>query len=190
MNKSLDAENYSGANSLGDETMKRHARVLYVMDSEFSEFETLKQILDLAEEYQLELTLFDIAQTVSPSARLMVASTPLHNLKDCTLRHRQKHLEALVSMIGPRTCKLRARTSFGNRAKEIVSETAQGIYELVIKRPEKGSTDRRVLDKCRYPVWVLKPEDYTESGQIIASNAPRIAPRNDSRTARICMQGI
>lgn len=46
--------------------MKNNARVLYVMEGDFSEFKTLKQILLLAEEYQLELTLFDITQAIAP----------------------------------------------------------------------------------------------------------------------------
>ena len=168
--------------------MKHHARVLYVMDGNFSEFETLKQVLDLAEEYKLELTLFEIADSIAPSARLMVTSMPLNNLKDLTLKNRHRHLEALISIIGPRSFKLRARTSFGKRAKEIVSEAAQGNHDLVIKRCENGSTDKRVLRDCQCPVWVLRPEDYKESGQIIASNAPRISSRNENQTARMCVQ--
>ena len=170
--------------------MKHHAKVLYVMDGNFSEFETLEQVLDLAEEYNLELTLFEIADTIAPSARLMVTSMPLNNLEDLTLRNRHQHLEALISIIGPRSFKLRARTSFGNRAKKIVSEAIQCNYDLVIKRCEKGSTDKRVLRDCQCPVWVLRPEDYNESGQIIASNAPRIGSTNDHQTARMCVQGF
>ena len=168
--------------------MKHQARVLYVMDDDFSEFETLKQVLDLAREYQLELTLFDIARTVAASDRFMITSMPLNDLRDRTLRNRLGRLEALISMIDSRSCKLRARTSLGKRAQEIISEAAQGNYDLVIKRREKGSTDKRVSRECQCPVWVLGPEDYTESGQIIASNSPRIASRNDHRTAGICVQ--
>jgi hypothetical protein len=163
--------------------MRYNAKVLYVMDGNFSEFETLKQVLDLAEEYQLELTLFEIADTIAPSARLMVTSMPLNNLEELTLRNRHRRLEALVSIIGPRSFKLRARTSFGNRAKEIVSEATKGNYEFVIKRRERGSADKRVLRNCQCPVWVLKPEDYTESGQIIVSDQPKFAPKNENRTA-------
>ena len=153
------------------------------MDGNFSEFETLKQILDLAKEYQLELTLFEIADAIAPAARLMVTSMPLNNLEDLTLRNEHRHLEALVSIIGPRSFKLRARTSFGNRAKEIVSEATKGNYDLVIKRCERSLADKRVLRNCQCPVWVLKPENYTESGQIIVSDLPKFASKNENRTA-------
>lgn len=162
--------------------MRYNSKVLYVMDGNFSEFETLKQLLDLAEEYRLELTLFEIADRIAPSARLMVTSMPLNSLEDLTLRNRHRHLEALISIIGPRSFKLLARTSFGNRAKEIVSEATQGNHDLVIKRCEEGSADKRVLRDCQCPVWVLRPEDYEESGQIIVSNAPRIGSKNENRT--------
>ena len=167
--------------------MRYNAKVLYVMDGNFSEFETLKQVLDLAEEYQLELTLFDIVQAISRPARLMITSMPISDLRDRALRNRLGQLEALISMIKRRSCKLRARTAFGNRAKEIVTEATKNNYDLVIKRCEKGSTDKRVLRNCQCPVWVLKPEDYTESGQIIFSKLPHIASRNDSQTA--CIHG-
>ena len=170
--------------------MRYNSKVLYVIDCNFSEFETLKQVLDLAEEYKLDLTLFEIADRIAPSARLMVTSMPLNSLEDLTLRNKHRHLEALISIVGPRSFKLRARTSFGNRAKEIVSEATPGNYDLVIKRCEEGSTDKRVLRDCQCPVWVLRPEDYKESGQIIASNAPRIGSRNENQTARMCVQEV
>lgn len=170
--------------------MRYNAKVLYVMDGNFSEFETLKQVLDLAEEYQMELTLFDIVQTIARPARLMITSMPLSDLRDRALRNRLGHIEALISMIKRRSCKLRARTSFGNRAKEIVTEATKGNYDLVIKHCEKGSTDKRMLRNCQCPVWVLKPEDYTESGQIIVSKLPQIASRNDSQIARTYAQKI
>lgn len=170
--------------------MKNNARVLYVMEGDFSEFKTLKQILLLAEEYQLELTLFDITQAIAPPARLMITCMPINELKNRTLQNRLVQLEALISIIESRSRKLRARTSFGNRAKEIVSEATQGNYDLVIKRSEKGSTDRRALGNCLCPVWVLKPEDYTESGQIMVSNLPQITSRIENQTARICVQRI
>ena len=165
--------------------MRHNAKVLYVMDGDFSEFETLKQVLDLAEEYQCELTLFDIVQNISRPARFLITSVPINDLRDRALRKRLGQLEALISMIKRRSCKLKARTSFGNRAKEIVTEATTGNYDLVIKRCEIGSTDKRALRNCQCPVWVLKPEDYTESGQIIVSKLPQIASRSDSRTGRI-----
>ena len=164
--------------------MRHNAKILYVMEGDFSEFETLKQVLDLAEEYQWELTLFDIVQKIPPPARFLITSMPFSDLRDRALRNRLGQLEALISIINHRSCKLRARTSFGNRAKEIVTEAARGNYDLVIKRCEKSSSDKRVLRNCQCTVWVLKPEDYTESGQIIVSNLPQIASRNDSQTGR------
>lgn len=169
--------------------MKHYAKVLYVIDGDFSEFETLKQVLGYAEKYESALTFFDIAQTVDSSTRFSVTSLPLNGLRDRTLRSRLRCLEALISMIGPRACTLQARTSFGNRAREIVSEAARGKYDLVIKRSEKGSTDKRVRKDCQCPVWVLGPEDFTASGEIITSNAPLMASRSDKHMPRICAQG-
>jgi len=163
--------------------MRYNAKVLYVMDGNFSEFETLKQVLDLADEYQFELTLFDIVHTIDRPARLMITSMPPNELRDRALRKRLGRLEALISMIKHRSCKLRARTSFGNRAREIVTEATKCNYDLVIKRCEKGSADKRVFRNCQCPVWVFKPEDYSESGQIIFSNLPKFASRNENRTA-------
>lgn len=94
----------------------------------------------------------------------MITSVPLNELRDKTVRKRHAHLEALVSMIGQGSCKLRAHTAFGNRAKEIVTEATQGNYDLVIKRCEKGPTDKQVAKNCNCPVWVLRPDDYMESG--------------------------
>lgn len=164
--------------------MRHNAKVLYVMDGNYSEFETLKQVLDLAEEYQFGLTLFDVVQTIAGPARFMITSMLASQLRDRALRNRLAQLEALISMIEHRSFKLRARTSFGNRATEIVTEATKGDYDLVIKRCEKGSTDRRVLKNCHRPVWVLKPEDYTESGQIIVSRLPQTTAPGDNKTAR------
>lgn len=169
--------------------MKHYARVLFAMDGESDQFETLKQVLDLAENHQLALTLFDVTEKVDPANRFLITAQPLGVLRDRTLRNRLRNLEALVSMIERRSCTLQARTSFGNRAKEIVSEAARGNHDLVIKRREKGSTDQRVMRDCQCPVWVLGPEDFTESGQIIAANAPRLASRHESHAVRMCAQG-
>lgn len=169
--------------------MKYNARVLYVMDGGFSEFETLKQIVDLAEAYRSALTLFDITHTITPPARMMIAAIAPGELRERTLRTRLRQLEALVAMIRHDSCRLRARTSFGKRANEIVSEANQGNYDLVIKRRENGSTDSRVSRDCLCPVWVLQPEDFTDSGAIIAANAPRIVTGSENQSARFCAQG-
>ena len=115
--------------------MRHNAKVLYVMDGNFSEFETLKQVLDLAGEYQLDLTLFDIVQKIARPDRLLITSMPISDLKERALRNRLGQLDALVSMINHRSCKLRAHTSFGidigsGRSAEAVDLLDQRIFLL------------------------------------------------------------
>lgn len=170
--------------------MKQCAKVLYVMDGDLNGMDTLKQVMVLAEEYRLNLTLFDVIDSLDRTARASIVFLDQHKLKLRAINKRLDLLEALVSMIKRRSCKLGARASFGNRATEIAREAAEGNYDLVIKSSERGLTDSRLLRKCTCPVWVLEPDDYTQCGQLKASNAPRSVANKENHASGVCMQQI
>lgn len=165
--------------------MKRFGNVLYVMVDGLDGMATLKQVLLLAEKYQFDLTLLDVTESLPISARMLITAMPPNDLKRWVLDKKIAQLDALVSMIESPSCKLRASAAIGNRADEIVREALEGDFDLVIKSVEKGSTDRRLLRKCKCPVWVLETDDFTGSGQLIPSNSPFTDSRETNQTNRI-----
>lgn len=154
--------------------MKRYAKVLYVLVDDFIDLVDLRAVLNLGDRYHLKLTLFDVTSDVFADTSTLLSCILTGNLRDRRLDRRLEQLEALVSMTGKTSTELRARTAFGDRNWEIVREAAQGDYDLVIKHSEKKSTDRHLSKHCQCPIWLLTPEDYTESGELDVYNAPLI----------------
>ena len=99
------------------------------------------------------------------------------NLRDRRQGRRLEQLEALVSMTGKSSSELCACAGFGNLNKEIVHKAARGDYDLVIKHSENKMMGRYLSKHCPCPVWLLSPEDYTESGDLDIYNAPLIVSK-------------
>ena len=150
-------------------------KMLYVMSADPNNIKVLGQLMKLSRECLATLTLLDVIDSLPRTSRMLVTSVPTGDLKDSLVNSRRQQLETLVSRIGSASVELLPRVRFGNRAKQIVCEAKAGDYDLVIKSPENGSRDRYLLKNCPCPVWLLKPDDYDEVGQLLTSHCPQLA---------------
>ena len=141
--------------------------MLYVMSADPNNLRILGQVIRFAQEHHARLTLLDVIDSLPRASRMLITSVPTSNLRNGIVRNRLEQLEMLVSRIGSGAVELRARVLFGHRAKQIVHETKDGGYDLVIKSPERGGTDRYLLKHSECPVWLLQPDDYDAAGQCL-----------------------
>lgn len=154
------------------------AKVLYVLDDGLDGIDTLKQVLAMAEVNRWNLTLFGVVESVRAGSGMLLTCMSPDQLESRELQKRLAQIEALISIIRHDYCCLHGRASFGNRAREILREASNGRYDLVIKYWRDDSTDRKLERGCQPPVWLLKPEDFSAAGGIIAANTPPIVLQN------------
>ena len=152
-----------------------YSNMLYVMSPDPDNIRVLGQVIKFAGECHARLTLFDVIDSLPRTSRMLVTSVPIDNLRNGIVRNRLEQLEMLVSRMESGTVELRARVLFGHRAKQIMHEAKDSGYDLVIKSPERGRTDRFILKHCACPVWLLQPDDYDAAGQLQATHSPLIA---------------
>ena len=148
------------------------ANILYVMSEGPDNIKVLGQLIKLAKQHHARLTLLDVIDSLPPSRRMLITSVPPGELRNIVVENRLEQLETLVSRIGSDGVELRSHVRFGGHAKEIVRAAAEGGYDLVIKSPEKGGVDRYLMRRCHCPVWLLTPEEYDASGQLIPTRFP------------------
>ncbi len=148
------------------------ANVLYVVSEGPDNIKVLGQLIRLAKQRHASLTLLDVIDSLPPSRRMLVTSIPPGDLKNIVVEDRLEQLETLVSRMGSDGAELRSQVRFGGQGKEIVRAAAEGGYDLVIKSPEKGGVDRYLMRHCHCPVWLLTPEEYDASGQLIPTRFP------------------
>lgn len=157
--------------------------ILYVMNGDLNNMKIFGQVINFAKQNLADLTLLDVIDSLPRSSRMLITSVPTADLRDSIVHERLDQLEALVSRIGSGSGDLRSRVLFGNHAKEIAHEAAEGGYDLVIKSAEKGPTDKYLLRKCSCPVWLLEPDDYDVYGQIAATHCPQLSMQGKKATS-------
>jgi hypothetical protein len=64
---------------------------------------------------------------------------------------------------------MRVRVRFGNRAKEVAREAADGAHDVVVKCPERGRIDRYLANNCICPVQLLNSDGTLVSGESLRS---------------------
>lgn len=158
--------------------------ILYVMSSGLDNIRILGQVVRFAEERAASLTVVDVIDALPRSSRMLVTAVPTTDLRDQVVRARLDELEQLVSRLGTGSLVLRPLALFGNPAREIVREAADGSYDLVIKSHGKIGTDRFLRRNCSCPVWVLQPGDYDDAGQLVATGCPAAGRANAVSHAR------
>lgn len=159
--------------------MTHSMNILYVMRADLNNIKILGQVIKFAQQHQASLTLLDVIESLPASSRMLVTSVPAGELRDSVVRDRLAQLEELILRIGSGTDELRPCVLFGNHAKTIAREAEQGGYDLVIKSPEEGRTDRHLLQNCDCPVWLLTPDNYDSAGQIISSHSPLFTSKEE-----------
>ena len=152
--------------------------ILYVMSSGLDNVRILGQVIRFAEAKAASLTVIDIIDALPRSSRMLVTAVPTADLRDHVVRARLDELEQLVSRLGTGSLVLRPLALFGNPAREIVREAADGSYDLVIKSRGKAGTDRYLQKNCGCPVWVLQPDDYDDAGQLVTTGCPAAGRTN------------
>lgn len=163
--------------------MKRLASILYVIDGDLSNMNVLDEVKFLAKEHQASLTLLDVIESLHRTDRMAITYMPTGEIRNRIVAKRLNQLEELISMIGQDNDDLRPRVLFGKRAREIAREAAEGGYDLVIKTPEKGRTDKYLLRNCKCPLWLLQPDDYDTAGQICTSLARHFTAQEKQQPA-------
>ena len=152
--------------------------ILYVLSEDQNNLKTLGQVIEFARKHHAKLTLLDVIDSLPSSKRMLITSVPTGELKNRVVRDRLAQLMDLSSRFGADSYELRPRVLFGNPVKEVAHEASTGGYHLVIKISNKDRTDKRLLNNCSCPVWILKPDDYDDCGQLIASRFPRVTINN------------
>ena len=149
--------------------MSTLSNILYVMGSDQGDIRDLKQALVLAEESQATVTVLDTIEALPRSARMLVTSVPTDEIRKTVLAQRLDMLEGLLATLRPDAVDIRIRVRFGKRAREIVSEAAEHAYDVLIKYPDKGGTDRQLYKRCNCPLQLLNHEDYMTPGRNLMS---------------------
>ena len=157
--------------------MTHSMNILYVMSADLNNFKILGQVIKFAQRNRACLTLLDVIGSLPAPSRMLITSVPTSELRNSVVRNRLEQLQDLIIRCGSDCVEMQARVLFGNRAKEIAGETAHDDYDLVIKNPEKGRTDRYLLRNCDCPVWLLKADDFDAAGQILSSRNPQLTTR-------------
>lgn len=163
--------------------MKRLANILYIINKDLCDMKVLDQVKILANEHQATLTLLDVIESLPRSDRMSITYMPTREIRNRVVANRLNQLEELISMVGQDNDDLRPRVLFGKRSREITREAAEGGYDLVIKTPEKGRTDKYLMHNCTCPLWVLKPGDYEANGQICTSLARHFTAKEKRQAA-------
>ncbi len=161
--------------------MKRYARILYVIDSKLNSMQVIAQVMKHAKACQASVTLLDVIESLPPHTRMLVTSMYPNDLINNIRERRLAELEAFISMIVSDSAESTARVLFGNRAKEIARESAEGDYDLVIKISGKPRTDKYLTRNCSCPVWLLKQDDHEANEKIFASLATRLSAKDNKQ---------
>ncbi len=161
--------------------MTHTMNILYVMSADLNNFKILGQVIKFAQHNQASLTLLDVIDSLPASSRMLITSVPAGELRNSVVRDRLQQLEDLISRLGSDAVEMRPRVLFGNHAKEIARETAQGGYDLMIRRADEGRTDRYLLRNSDCPVWLLKASDFDAAGQILPSRSPLFMTKKERR---------
>lgn len=149
--------------------MKQSANILFVMGGKSGDTSCLRQAIVIARETNSSLTVLDVMESLPRSARMLVTAMPAGELKNSMLTKRQDQLEELLTMIKPDAVDMRVRVRFGNRAKEVAREAADGGHDVVVKCSEKGRIDRYLSSNCMCPVQLLKSDGSLVSGESLRS---------------------
>ena len=162
--------------------------MLYVMSKNLDNIKILGQVIKFAKEHSASLTLLDVIESLPRSSRMLITSVPTIDLRDDLVNNRLEELEALVARFRSDSVALRPRVRFGNQARQIAHEADEGGYDLVIKSPGKSRMDKYLQRHCSCPVWLLKPDDYDASGQLVPNCCPQIAGINRKPAMEYRMQ--
>ena len=149
--------------------MKQSANILFVMGGKPGDTSCLRQAIVIAKESNSSLTVLDVMESLPRSARMLVTAMPAGELRNSVLSKRQDQLEELLSMIKPDAVDMRVRVRFGNRAREVAREAADGGHDVVVKCAERGRTDRYLSNNCNCPVQLLKSDGSLVSGESLRS---------------------
>jgi hypothetical protein len=150
--------------------MAHSANLLYVMGDCTGDMGDLENALEIAKKSQSSVRVLCVMESLPRLDRMLITALPTGELRNRVVSRRLRQLEELIAMIRPDGVDLQARVRFGNRAKETVREAAEFDCDLVIKRPEKGRTDRYLARHCNCPVQLLESQGLSASGQSVTGS--------------------
>lgn len=156
-------------------------KILYVLDDDPSGLHTLEHVVTEARQCLADLVLLDVIDT-RPGGDTQLSKPQPSQQKNSLLRERLARLESFVLMNGCDAEALRARVLFGERTHEIARTAAEGGFDLVIKHPEPGTTDRLLTQHCPCPVLLCAAPAQLTADTILDALSPPL-PRQDKAVA-------
>lgn len=156
--------------------MKQFKKILYVSEGDTDQTSAMARAVTLAENNQAELTVIAVMPSIPESTRMIQGGVGRTELQRAMLG---EHRQSLESLIEPYLQRIRAKIDVftGTTFLEVIRAVLRDRYDLVIKPAENpdfvqrlfGSDDMHLLRKCPCPVWLMKPGEQSNYGNILAA---------------------
>lgn len=158
--------------------MKRFKNILYVNEPTVDQTSALARVVSLAVNNQAHLTIVDVIPTQVVTAGIgLTPGGPVS--EDLRAAVESDHRKALESMAQPFSERLQVRLDVlvGKTYLEAIRAVLKNGYDLLTKPAENpswtrrlfGSDDVHLLRKCPCPVWLMKPLEKSNYGNILAA---------------------
>jgi len=158
--------------------MKRFKNILYVNEPTVDQTAAVARAVSLAENNQADMTMVDVIPTEVVTAGIgLPPGGPVSNdLLAFVESDRRKALESMVQQFCKRL-QIRLNVLVGKTYLEVIRAVLKNGYDLIIKPAENpswtnrlfGSDDLHLLRKCPCPVWLMKSQEQSNYGSILAA---------------------
>ena len=138
----------------------------------------LRRILPMAESHKASLTVLSPIELPDDLPELENTSVSLSEMTSALTKHRAQELDQAVRDRCPRGQKAAVKVVTGRALQEIIRETREGEYDLVVKMAEGkgdigalffGTLDFKLLRKSPCPVLIMKPSRKHSFGRILTA---------------------
>lgn len=138
----------------------------------------LRRILPFANKCGASLTLFSPIDVPDHFSELENESISPKELLAAMRRYRAEELDEAIRDAAPGNQKLKVRVTTGNVFREIMRESREGSYDLVVKAAEGkgdigallfGTLNMKLLRKLPLPLLIMRPSRRQTFGQVLAA---------------------
>ncbi|MHA7834123.1 MAG: universal stress protein [Algiphilus sp.] len=156
--------------------MKLFKNILYLCQSLDDADQGIARAVSLAQNNQAQLLVLDVFPAMRSVAGLPKEAPRAEALMQAVMQERSRRLEALIDP-HRKAIDIRYESIAGTRFLETIRAVLRNGHDLVMKVAEDppwlerlfGSDDMHLLRKCPCPVWIMKADDKTNYGQIVAA---------------------
>lgn len=157
--------------------MQRFQNLLLVFSGSDLSDPAVQRAMTIARANHASLTVVDVININSFSRSLEILSDKIDRLHEQICQDRRQEMEDLFkeSSLEIDLC---VKVLHGKPFLEIIRYVLENDCDLVLKSSERekwfssilfGSTDLQLLRKCPCPVWIVKPDDSSQSRRILAA---------------------